>query len=97
MKSLAAVDVTGTSIGGPWNIFRKNLPGRDVVQQFLLDSYVRKWTGEVLAMRSKSGRPCARLQEFWFRGASSTSKEFRFLPSPILSATCLEHVPVDPL
>jgi asparaginyl-tRNA synthetase len=96
MKSFAAVDVTGTTIGGSLEHFQKKLAGQGMsFSQFLLDSYVRKWTGEELAHALKIRTALVLgLQEFLVsRGIINID---RVSLSPVTDPLChsVEHVPV---
>jgi len=95
MKSFAAVDVTGTTIGGSLEHFQKKLAGQGMsFSQYLLDSHVKKWTGEKLAHALKIRTALVLgLQEFLVsRGIINID---RVSLSPVTDPLChsVEHVP----
>ncbi|GAB6276166.1 MAG: hypothetical protein SAMD01599839_07060 [Rectinema sp.] len=96
MKSFAAVDVTGTTIGASLERFQKKLAERGTsFSEFLLDAYIRKWTGEELAHALKIRTALVLgLQEFLVsRGILNID---RVSLSPVTDPLChsVEHVPV---
>jgi len=96
MKSFAAMDATGTTIGSSLEHFQKKLAEQGMsFSEYLLDSHVSKWTGEDLAHALKIRTALVLgLQEFLVsRGVVNID---RVSLSPVTDPLChsVEHVPV---
>ena len=95
MKSFAAVDITGTTIGDSLEDFQSKLAGQGLsFSQYLREAYVKKWTDETLshALKIRTALVLG-LQEFLV--SQGIVNVDRVSLSPVTDPLChsVEHVP----